>query len=262
MLISIITVNFNNLEGLKKTMNSVLDQSYPNIQYIVIDGASTDGSANFIKSHQYALYHYVSETDTGAYDAMNKGLAKATGHYILFLNSGDYLFNASVIQSFVDSKPDEDIIYGYLEIQERQRRWTKTYPTKLSFSYFLKDSLPHSAGAFFKKSCFVEELSFYDDDLEIMADWKWSMIGLFKKGYSYRCIKATIGVFEFGNGISSFPENRQLLKKERQLILETEFEHLYPEIKSLLNDKKNHLKLMNTKIFKYAAILNRLINKQ
>ncbi|WP_037348652.1 glycosyltransferase family 2 protein [Sediminibacter sp. Hel_I_10] len=261
MLISIVTINYNNLEGLKKTMTSVLEQSYQDLEYIVIDGGSDDGSAAYIEKHQEKLSFWISEADAGIYNAMNKGIAKTSGDYIFFLNSGDLLYDGSVIQTFVSSNPVEDIVYGHLEIQKEHRSWIKTYPKVLMFSYFIKDSLPHSGAGFFKKSCFVEELSFYDINLKIMADWKWSVIALFKKGYSYRLIDYVIGIFEYGHGISSLPENRKLLKNERMLTLNSEFKYIYPEIASLLDFKKNQTRLMNSRFFKIAAIMKNIFEK-
>jgi hypothetical protein len=94
-----------------------------------------------------------------------------------------------------------------------------------------------------------------------MADWKWSVIALFKKGYSYRLIDNVIGVFEYGYGISSLPENRKLLNNERLFILNSEFKYIYPEVKSLLEFKKNQKKLMNSKFFKIAAVLKNIFKK-
>ena len=94
---SIITVNYNNLEGLKKTVESVKNQTYQKFEYIVIDGGSYDGSLEFIKDNESLLDYWVSEPDSGVYQAMNKGIEKATGEYLLFLNSGDHFCNTKVL---------------------------------------------------------------------------------------------------------------------------------------------------------------------
>jgi len=261
MLLSIITVNYNNLKGLKKTVESVLEQTYSPIEYIVIDGGSNDGSNMFLKSIDSKIDYWTSEPDSGVYDAMNKGIDKATGNYLYFLNSGDTFVDENVVERFVTSKPSEDILYGFLEIVSKNETWIKKYPEVLTFSYFFIDSLPHSAGAFFKRSCFKDDLKYYDVTLKIMADWKWSVIGLFKKGFSYRLIDEVIGVFEFGEGISSLPSNKSLLLNERQKILNTEFKYLYPEIKTLVDFKTTQNKLMETKLFKIALIFHKLLKK-
>ncbi|MGK0307850.1 MAG: glycosyltransferase involved in cell wall biosynthesis, partial [Urechidicola sp.] len=100
MLISIITINYNDAVGLKKTMASVLEQTYEDIEYIVIDGGSTDGSKAYIELYHKDLAYWVSEPDQGIYHAMNKGIDQATGDYLLFLNSGDWLVDNFVIDKF------------------------------------------------------------------------------------------------------------------------------------------------------------------
>jgi hypothetical protein len=107
----------------------------------------------------------------------------------------------------------------------------------------------------------MNELSLYDSSLKIMADWKWSVIALFKKGYSYRLIDNVIGVFEYGNGISSLPENRKLLSNERLFILNSEFKYIYPVVKSLLKFKKNQKKLMTSEFFKITTVLKNALKK-
>ena len=87
MRISIITINYNNLNGLKNTIKSVLDQSFFDFEFIVIDGGSTDGSKGYIELNSAKINYWVSESDRGVYHAMNKGLSKVTGEFCLFLNS-------------------------------------------------------------------------------------------------------------------------------------------------------------------------------
>ncbi len=89
MKLSIITINKNNAYGLRKTIQSVINQTYSNIEYIIIDGASTDGSIDVIKKFEDKIDWWASEPDTGIYNAMNKGIKIATGDYCQFLNSGD-----------------------------------------------------------------------------------------------------------------------------------------------------------------------------
>ena len=97
MKISIITINFNNLEGLKKTIESVINQTYSNIEYIVIDGGSTDGSVEVIKEYNDEITYWVFEKDKGIYNAMNKGILKSKGKYLQFLNSEDWLIDNEVV---------------------------------------------------------------------------------------------------------------------------------------------------------------------
>ena len=99
MKLSIITINLNNASGLEKTIQSVINQTYKDFEFIVIDGASTDGSVEVIKKYSSGINYWVSESDTGIYNAMNKGIRKAQGEYCLFLNSADYLFSPNLISA-------------------------------------------------------------------------------------------------------------------------------------------------------------------
>src|SRR5574344_588656 len=114
-VISIITVNKDNCAGLKFTIDSVLCQTFKDYEWIVIDAASTDGSVELIKQYQEHISYWVSEPDGGIYAGMNKGILKATGEYILFLNSGDLLVNNEVLQSIVDLSLLGDVVLGKIK---------------------------------------------------------------------------------------------------------------------------------------------------
>ena len=96
--VTIITVCKNAADSIEKTIKSIVTQSYPNLEYIIIDGASTDGTQNIIKNYEKQLTHYQSEPDNGIYDAMNKGIPIATGDWINFMNAGDYFYNENTIR--------------------------------------------------------------------------------------------------------------------------------------------------------------------
>lgn len=112
--ISIITINYNNASGLRKTIKSVIEQTHNDYEYIIIDGASNDSSKDIIQEHQQYIHYWCSEKDTGIYNAMNKGIQKASGEYLLFLNSGDALNDSMVLSDIQKLLSGEDIIYGDL----------------------------------------------------------------------------------------------------------------------------------------------------
>jgi glycosyltransferase involved in cell wall biosynthesis len=112
MKLSIITINYNNLEGLKRTYESVVSQTCQDFEWIIIDGGSTDGSKDFIEEHQAQFAYWCSEPDKGIYNAMNKGIVKATGEYLQFLNSGDNLVDDKVIEEFLALGWEEDVVSG------------------------------------------------------------------------------------------------------------------------------------------------------
>ncbi len=111
--VSVITVVYNGEAFLERTIQSVINQTYPAIEYIIIDGGSKDGTVAIIQKYQHNIAYWVSEPDRGLYDAMNKGLAVATGEYVLFLNAGDTFFDNHTLQNvFIHWQPNVDIFYG------------------------------------------------------------------------------------------------------------------------------------------------------
>jgi len=116
-LISIITVCLNNGQSLEKTIKSVINQTYSNIEYIIIDGGSTDNTINTIKKYESKIDHWLSESDKGIYDAMNKGISLAKGKWINFMNAGDKFYSRNTIEQIFTKKIEGfDFIYGDCEI--------------------------------------------------------------------------------------------------------------------------------------------------
>lgn len=116
--LTVITIVYNNVKAIERTILSVLGQSYQNIEYIVIDGASGDGTLEVINRYADRLAKVISEPDAGIYDAMNKGLALATGDYLLFMNSGDEIYDTQTVQSVFATAPSADIYYGETEMYD------------------------------------------------------------------------------------------------------------------------------------------------
>jgi len=114
--LTIITIVYNNVRDIERTIKSVINQSCKSIEYIVIDGASTDGTLEVINRYQSQISEIVSEPDKGIYDAMNKGLALATGDYVLFMNSGDEIYDEHTVEDVFDSASGADIYYGETEM--------------------------------------------------------------------------------------------------------------------------------------------------
>ena len=214
MKLSIITVNLNNLNGLEKTVSSVLSQSWKDFEYFVIDGGSTGGSAQFLQKVSKDLTGWISEKDRGIYHAMNKGIAKATGEYLLFINSGDCLVNNNILAQVKDELTGEGIIYGDLTLIKKDGTIEpKIYPDLLTFSYVWEQSLPHPA-AFIRKDMF-EKLGNYNEKVRITSDWQFFMLALFSIGADYKHINKEITVFNL-DGICNDPKNlKQILKEKR-----------------------------------------------
>lgn len=120
-ILSIITIVYNNVRDIAYTLSSVAAQTYAHVEYIVVDGASTDGTLEVIEQYKHRISLLISEKDKGIYDAMNKGLAQATGDYVLFLNSGDELFDETTLERVVRDGAGADIIYGETKLVDEQR---------------------------------------------------------------------------------------------------------------------------------------------
>ena len=146
MNLSIITVNLNNCEGLHKTIKSVASQSFPDFEYIVIDGNSNDGSVELIKENTQCITKWVSESDTGIYQAMNKGIRIANGEYLLFLNSGDFLVDDQVLEKVFSVKRSVDILCGKCNISnEGVVVHTTNPPQNITFGTLYLTGLSHQS---------------------------------------------------------------------------------------------------------------------
>ncbi|MBZ9729742.1 glycosyltransferase [Salegentibacter sp. JZCK2] len=211
--LSIITVNLNNREGLKKTMQSVFEQTWQEFEFIIIDGGSTDGSREYIEQHKEKLSYWVSEPDKGIYNAMNKGIDKANGEYLLFLNSGDSFNNKEVLKNFSLLKPFEDIIYGNsLIIYPDSEPELKVMPSNLEGMTIFYRTLNHQS-VFHNKRIF-EKGKRYNEEYEVLADWVlYNEVVLFENG-SYRHIDLVIADYDL-NGFSSKPENKAVMQRDR-----------------------------------------------
>ncbi len=210
-LISIITVNLNNLSGLKKTLQSVLEQDYPEIEYLIIDGGSIDGSAEFIKSNENKFSYWISEKDSGIYDAMNKGIAKAKGEYLLFLNSGDFFSSKESISKLIYGNSNYDIIYGNIAMNKTSSLEVVKYPANLSLNYFRYATLPHQA-SLIKKNLFLN-FGNYITHFKIVSDWAFFCDVIMKHKATYKHVDEVITIFDI-TGISSQPSSGIIIRHE------------------------------------------------
>lgn len=211
--ISVVTINFNDAKGLQKTISSVVSQTYNDFEYIVVDGGSTDESVNVIEENKQKISYWVSEKDKGIYNAMNKGIVKATGEYILFLNSGDYLVNNRVLENVVNELRDNvDFVSGNLEYYLSDNiLFTRVHPNKLTFTYLVSKTISHPS-TFIRRVMF-EKFGLYNEDLKIVSDWEFFFKCLGLNGATFKSINTTITHFDM-NGISSSNGDRVNAEKE------------------------------------------------
>jgi glycosyltransferase involved in cell wall biosynthesis len=225
--ISIITINYNNLEGLKRTMESVINQTWQEFEYIIIDGGSNDGSAVYIESQSANLNYWISQPDKGIYNAMNKGILKATGEYLLFLNSGDELYDLEVLNKAHFTVHTEDFVYFDIFLLFANETKTHQYPELLNHESFITGSLGHPT-TFIKRDLFGK-IGLYDESLNIVSDWKFFMIAILKYGFSSRKVNMVLSKF-YMDGISSINESE--VQQERQEVLKEHFSE-YLRLKEL-----------------------------
>ena len=215
--LSIITINRNNAEGLRKTIESVFAQTYRDFEYIVVDGASTDGSVEIIKdSAQQAAsldFKWISEPDTGIYDAMNKGIQKAKGEYCLFLNSGDVLANDAVLEELMANGLKSDIVSCNAILNKSQYHGERycMSPRQAKASDLILSNLPHQATLI--RTSLFSAIHMYDTSFKVVSDWMFFIEAILKYNASYQHIQMFLARCET-EGISNNPANNAMMNEE------------------------------------------------
>jgi len=214
--LSIITINYNNPDGLRLTIKSVISQKYTNYEWIVIDGGSGSSDLDIIKQYSNLFKYWKSEPDNGIYHAMNKGTCKAQGEYCFFLNSGDTFVNEEVLQKVFAKEVKEDVIFGNLLVMLNNKVVGKSRgKEKLSFLDIYIGLVKHQA-AFIRRDLF-DKFDFYNEELKIVADWEFFLKTVGLGDASYKYIDIDISYFD-NNGISNNSEN--LVSEERNIVID------------------------------------------
>lgn len=253
MKLTVITINYNNRQGLTNTIQSVEAQSVKNFEWIVVDGASTDGSRELITEHTDIITTWVSEPDLGIYNAMNKGIRMAHGEYLLFLNSGDYLATADVIKKVLPYLKDSDYFIGCtyhsnnMGVENVHEEDLRT--DKMLFR-LITHSLPHQA-SFMRRSLF-DEYGFYREDLRIVSDWVFMLDSIILGKTTVKYLPFVVAIYD-DNGISS--TDKQLNRNERMKVMNER-----PRLKQALDFYSDNYELVNAiKNNKAAWFINRII---
>lgn len=208
--ISVVTVVFNDAKGLKRTIKSVINQTYENVEFIIIDGGSTDGTIDVIKKYEDQTDYWVSEKDNGIYDAMNKGINASTGTWVNFMNAGDvFVDNAVVSNVNFSSFTNCALIYGK---QIQNGKVLKPLDIKK-----LKIGVIHAnhQSMFFNKNMLGDDLK-YDLQYKIYGDYELTNKIYMKYPNQVKYINLTIADFE-GGGISSIVSTQK--RKDKYKIL-------------------------------------------
>lgn len=209
MKLSIITINYNNSEGLRKTIESVVNQTWYDFEYIIIDGGSTDGGVEIIKEYASRIDYWVSEPDKGIYNALNKGLAVAKGEYCNFMNSGDCFYSFSTLEQVFASKPMVDIICGNTFTDK-----LKAPPKTITFDTLFNVSICHQCA--FIRTSLMKKYG-YDEKYKIVADRKFFLQALIFDNCSYQSIDVDVVKYDI-TGFSAV--NPVLSRLEYDQVLE------------------------------------------
>ena len=210
-VLSVITIVYNNVRDIERTMLSVLNQTYDAIEYIVVDGASNDGTLEVIKRYEDRMAKLISEKDKGIYDAMNKGLALATGDYVIFMNSGDEFYANDTVAKVFATAPDAEIYYGETEMVNDEReslgQRRHTVPDKFNWRSF-KYGMSVSHQAIYIKRVLTEP---YDMRYQLSADIDW-IIRAAKKAKKIVKVEGYVAKYLVG-GMSKAKHKQSLLER-------------------------------------------------
>ena len=209
MKLSVITINYNNCDGLRKTIESVVNQTWRDFEYIVIDGGSTDGSVDVIKEFAGQIDYWVSEPDKGIYNALNKGVENAQGEYCNFINSGDCFYSLDVLEKVFSINPIADIICGNTQLD-----YLKIPPQEITFDFLFNTSICHQCA--FIRTSLMKKYG-YDEKYKIVADRKFFLQALLFDNCSYLPINVDVVKYDI-TGFSA--ENPVLSKLEYDKVLE------------------------------------------
>ena len=229
MVFTIVTINRNNASGLRKTLQSVLDQTLTDFEYVVVDGASTDGSVDVIDNYSKLFgprMKWISEPDKGIYNAMNKGIGMASGEYVEFLNSGDCLAGPDVVERMLtalEEKACPSILYGNMlkDMPDGKILKDRCFAGQnITFLGFYTGTLNHSP-AYIRKDLF-EKYGLYDESLKIVSDWKWYLQAIILGTEKPVYVDIDVTLFDM-TGISE--TNKDLDKTERKKVLEELIPH-------------------------------------
>lgn len=213
--ISVITICYNAVESIEKTILSVLNQTYNNIEFIVVDGASTDGTIEIVNKYKEKISHFISEPDKGIYDAMNKGIKAANGEWINFMNAGDTFYSKNSVSLMINKflrDGNIDVYYGY---QVHSFEYGKYIRKRLPLEYFSR-CMPIGHASTFVRSALLKESGF-DCRFKVAADYNF-FYNLYMSGGLFHFIDVIVADFEATEGVSSNDKNALLTFYETSVI--------------------------------------------
>lgn len=244
MKISIVTVSYNSVDTIRQTIESVLNQCHADIEYIVIDGGSTDGTVNIIKEYSDKITYWCSEKDDGIYDAMNKGIRRSTGEVIAFMNSDDWYYNNNIFKNIIPcfERLNAEIVYGdFIQIWENEDKDYKYFSVADKDPNMLYFTLPFCHQAMFMRRSLFDMLGEYNLDYKVAADYEW-VLKAYINNITFQYIPECICCFRRGG----YSQNNQILSINEYKMIQLSMlpEKYYDRI---LQEYEN--KLENSKIY-------------
>lgn len=220
MKVSIITVCYNAENSIEETILSVINQTYKNIEYIVIDGASTDRTVDIIEKYRNKIAYFVSERDTGIYNAMNKAIGASQGDFIYFLNAGDTIYSTETVEKVTKylKTGHEHIFYGNIMFYDKKldAKWLVPSGDIIDRAFFVKDDLAHQA-IFYKRQVF-DIAGLYDESYKVLADCNLNVKSVIRHGLKARKMSLTIAVFELGGPSTSQRNNLENCNEKERVL--------------------------------------------
>jgi glycosyltransferase involved in cell wall biosynthesis len=235
-LISVITVSYNSVTTISDTINSVLSQTYPNIEYIVIDGESTDGTIEIVRSYGLKISKFLSEPDRGIYDAINKGIEISTGDIVGIVNSDDVFYDRHVIGKVAESFKGNDIdaVYGdaIFVSPENTSRIVRYYSSKTFQPGMFRFGFMPAHPSFYIKREFFDKLGYYKTDYKIAADFELLLRFIYVNRIRYKYMEMPFVSMRRGGASnkslnSNIILNREILKACRENGLKTGYLFIY-----------------------------------
>ena len=216
MKLSIITVNYNDRNGLQKTIDSVVSQTFQDFEWIIVDGGSTDGSKELIEQYQDHFSYWCSEPDKGVYNAMNKGIVHTKGEYLNFMNSGDCFTSDRVLEEVFKKDCEADILYGNVVTLKGNKYNTlkAIHSDRIKGIDLISSTICHQA-AFIRRNLFYK-YGLYDEKLKIVSDWKFFFEVILFHKCSVKYLNLDVVNYDL-NGMSSV--NTDKLEEERLKVL-------------------------------------------
>ena len=218
MNLSIITINFNHAEGLKRTIDSIVNQTFSDYEWIVVDGGSTDGSKELIEQYKEHFAWWCSEPDKGVYNAMNKGIAHATGEYINFMNSGDMFATPTILEEIFSTPQSADILYGQMVRGDYNGPLNNTPLLKPNIEWYDFYYCTFNHQATFTKRLLFSTIGLFDETYSLYGDWDFFARAIVHHHVDTLYLPIKIAIYEGGGISDTSDKQKEELQKLRDKI--------------------------------------------